>query len=39
MGYGTGTFSFYVLIELGIGEGLDGKEIVIDAFVRAVYPF
>lgn len=39
MGYGTGTFSFYVLIELGIGEGLDGKEIAIDAFVRAVYPF
>ena len=33
MGYGTGTYSFYVLIELGVEEGLEGKEVVTEALV------
>ena len=34
MGYGTGTYSFYVLIELGVEESLEGKEVVTEALVR-----
>lgn len=34
LGYGTGTYSFYLLIELGVEEGLEGKEVVTEALVR-----
>ena len=34
MGHGEGPFDYYLLVELGGGERLDGREIVGDAFVR-----
>ena len=41
MGHGQGIFDFYLLIEVGLGDGLDGKQMVTDAFVcfRCLYFF
>ena len=39
MGHGQGAYDFYVLVELGLGDGLDGKQVVTDAFVCFRYTF
>ena len=33
MGHGQGVFDFHLLVEVGLGDGLDGKQMVTDAFV------
>ena len=38
MGHGEGSFKDYLLVELGEGETLEGREIVKDAFVRDQFP-
>ena len=33
MGHGQGVFDFHLLVEVGLGDGLDSKQMVTDAFV------
>ena len=34
MGHGEGSFDYYLLVVLGEGEAVEGRDIVRDAFVR-----